>query len=199
VDRWVRNFSVSVAVMFTSESCMSLFIDTYDRLYCSLDARSRIIRTSLLHDINRTETVAGNGSVGLAGNMLNRPRGIFVDLNMTLYVADCFNSRVQQFRSGERNGTTVAGNGAPGTVILNKPIAVILDGNGFLFIADAARNHIVASGPNGFRCIIGCGAGIGVLNSPGTIHFDSGGNLLVMESGNSRLQKFLMMNNSCGE
>ena len=57
VDRWVRNFSVSVTVMFTSESCMILFIDTYDRLYCSLDTRSRIIRTSLLHDINRTEPI----------------------------------------------------------------------------------------------------------------------------------------------
>jgi hypothetical protein len=58
-----------------------------------------------------------------------------------LYVADCFNSWVQKFRSGERNGITVAGNGASGTVILNKPIAVILDGSGYLYIADAARKQ----------------------------------------------------------
>lgn len=72
-----------------------------------------------------------------------------------------------------------------------------MDGNGYFFIADASNNRIVASGPNGFRCIIGCGVGAGTApNHPRTIHFDSHGNLLVMASGNSQLLKFLLASNS---
>ena len=118
---------------------------------------------------------------------------------MSLYVADCHNDRVQMFRRGERHGITLAGNGSSGTIDLNQPIGIIVDGNGYLFIADAINDRIVASGPNGFRCIIGCGAGVGALNHPRTIHFDSDGNLLVMDYGNSRLLKFLFVSNSCSK
>ena len=132
--------------------------------------------------------------------MLDTPRGIFVDLNMSLYVADCGNDRVQLFRRGERNGITLAGSGSSGTINLYCPIGVILDGNGYLFIADASNNRVVASGPGGFRCIIGCSVGGGTaLNHPRTIHFDSHGNLLVMASGNRQLLKFLLVSNSCGK
>ena len=119
---------------------------------------------------------------------------------MNLYVTDCNNNRVQMFRVGERNGTTLAGNGSSGTIDLHRPVGVVLDGNGYLFIADAYNDRIVASGPNGFRCIIGCVAGgSSAVNRPRTMHFDSDGNLLVMDSGNSRLLKFLLVNSSCGQ
>ena len=37
------------------------------------------------------------------------PRGIFVDTNLDLYVADRYNHRVQLFRSGQLDAVTVAG------------------------------------------------------------------------------------------
>ena len=137
VDRWIDNASTPITAMFVSESCRSLFVDTYDRLYCSQDLLARVIRNSLLWTINQTTVVAGTGITGSAANMLNGPRGIFVDLNMALYVADSDNDRVQMFRAGERNGTTIAGNGSSGTIALNRPFAIILDGDGYFFIADA--------------------------------------------------------------
>ena len=199
VDRWTRNSNFSIPAMYVISACYSLFVDTYDRLYCSVGGSHQVIRNSYLGNINQTETVAGNGAPGSTADMLDTPRGIFVDLNMSLYVADSHNDRVQMFRRGERHGITLAGNGSSGTIDLNRPIGIILDGNGYLYIADTSNNRIVASGPSGFRCIIGCDAGMGAVNYPRTIHFDSAGNLLVMDSGTGRLLKFLRATNSCGK
>ena len=199
VDRWTQIFNISITAMRVNESCRGLFVDTYSRLYCSLSGSARVIRNSFLGNINLPEMVAGNGTPGSTADMLNEPRGIFVDLKMSLYVADCGNDRVQRFRRGDRNGTTIVGNGSSGTIDLNCPVGIILDGNGYLFIADSLNDRIVGQGSNGFRCIIGCGSGTSALDSPTTIHFDSHANLLVMDSGNGRLMKFLFVNNSCGK
>ena len=199
VDRWIGNASTPITAMSVNESCRSLFIDIHDQLYCSQDISARVIRNSPLWNISQTTIVAGTGISGLATDMLNQPRGIFVDLNLTLYVADFGNDRVQMFRAGERNGTTIAGNGSFGTIALSRPSAIILDGNGYLFIADTSNTRIVASGPNGFRCIIGCVPGTNVMGFPRTIHFDGDGNLLVMDSANKQLLKFLLMTDSCGK
>ena len=199
VDRWTQNFTTSITAMVGNDSCWALFIDIRDQLYCAQSGQARVIRHSLWGTISQTETVAGNGTVGSDANMLNAPRGIFVDLNLTMYITDCFNDRVQMFRVGEKNGTTIAGQGASGTIYLDRPVGIVMDGSGYLFIGDAFHNRIVASGPDGFRCVVGCGAGSSPLNHPRTVHFDRVGNLAVMDLGNSRLQKFFLVNNSCGE
>ena len=199
VNRWTRNSILPITVMFVSGSCWNLFVDIHDQLYCSQTAQSRVIRNSLWGNINRTETVAGNGTNGSTANMLSQPRGVFVDLSMTVYVADCYNDRVQMFPAGERNATTIAGTGAIETIDLNQPVGIVMDGSGYLFIADTANNRIVGSGPNGFRCVVGCDAGTSPLNHPRTVHFDSGGNLVVMDAGNNRIQKFFLISNSCGK
>ena len=199
VDRWTRNSTTPITAMVVNGSCWSLFVDIRDQLYCAQSDQYRVIRQSLWGDINQAEIVAGNGTLGSAANTLNGPRGISVDLNITLYVADCFNNRVQMFRAGEKNGTTIAGQGATGTIILSRPVGIVMDGSGYLFIVDVFNSRIVGSGPNGFRCIVGCGAGSSALNHPRTVHFDSQGNLVVMDSGNRRIQIFLLTTNSCGK
>jgi hypothetical protein len=147
--------------------------------------------------------VAGNVSAGSTSNMLNGPNGIFVDINFILYVADCGNARIQQFQPGQLNGTTVVGNGAPGTFTLSGPVAVTTDGDGYLFIVDYYGNRIVGSGPNGYRCVIGCsglsGSASDQLYYPRSFSFDSFGNIFVVDTGNSRIQKFMLATNSCGK
>ena len=113
-------------------------------LYCSISSQSRVMRLSLLGNQNRTEIIAGAAGVGSTAYKLNRPRGTFVDLNITLYVADCGNDRVQMFPSGQTMGITVAGNGSSGTIDLRCPVAVVVDGSGYLFIADASNHRIRA-------------------------------------------------------
>jgi DNA-binding beta-propeller fold protein YncE len=132
--------------------------------------------------------------------MLNQPRGIFVDSNLTLYVADCANNRIQRFPSGQTNGITVA---ITGSITLNCPSGVVLDADGYLFIADTYYNRIVGSGPYGFRCIVGCtmagGSALNEINQPAALSFDSYGNLFVADTYNNRIQKFLLATNSSGK
>ena len=87
------------------------------------------------------------------------------------------------------------------TITLTCPSSIVLDADGYLFIADHQNHRIVGSGLNGFRCIVGClgGGGGGASNQllhPATLSFDHFGNIYITDEGNNRIQKFLLMNSS---
>ncbi|UJR16862.1 hypothetical protein I4U23_003760 [Adineta vaga] len=136
-----------------------------------------------------------------AANMLSTPCGIFVSINFDLYVADYGNNRIQLFRLGQSNGITVAGNTSVNVTIgLSGPTGVVLDANNYLFIVDRDSHQIIRQETNGFRCLIGCsGSGLSAnqLFYPSRMTFDSNGNIYVADSGNNRIQKFCLSNNSC--
>jgi tripartite motif-containing protein 71 len=162
----------------------------------------QVIKRSLNSSDNQLTTVAGIDCPGFLFNMLYYPSGIFVDINFNLYVADSGNNRIQLFQSGQLNGTTVAGNTAPGTIALNFPTGIALDADGYLFIVDSDNNRIVGSGPNGFRCVAGCSGHSSLSNqlyNPQSMAFDSYGNIFVTDTGNGRIQKFLLATNSCSK
>jgi sugar lactone lactonase YvrE len=203
VDKWLSNTTSSTPAMYVPIYCYSLFIDLNNTLYCSLTPLQQVIAKSLDDVSNTLKTVAGTGCVGSTSNMLRSPRGIFVDINFNLYVADSNNDRIQLFQSGQQNAKTVAGNGALETITLLRPISVVLDGDGYLFIVDSNNNRIVGSGPNGFRCIVGCSGVWGStsyqLYYPQTMAFDSYGNIFVVDTDNSRIQKFVLASNVSGK
>jgi hypothetical protein len=92
--------------------------------------------------------------------MLCYPQGIFVNTNFDLYVADSGNNRIQLFKSGESNATTIIINGTSGNITLLNPRGVVLDADGHLLIVDTVNARIIGSDVNGFRCVAGCsGAG----------------------------------------
>jgi len=203
VVKWTANGTSSVFVTNVSSECLGLFIDINNTLYCSMDNIHMITKISLNGGANIQKTIAGNGSSGSAANMLNSPNGIFVDGNLSLYVADWGNNRIQLFRWNQSIGVTVVGSAATGTISLSGPSGVILDGDGYFFIVDFWNNRIVGSSSSGFRCIAGCSTTSGSsptqLNWPRTVAFDSDGNIYVSDYNNNRIQKFVVMNNSCGE
>ena len=203
VEKWPMNMGTMQTVMNVSASCFRLFIDLNNAIYCSLDTLHQVISTSLNGGLTTPTLVAGNGSAGSASVMLSGPRGVFVDAAISLYVADCGNNRVQLFLTGQSNGSTLAGNGASGTTTLNCPIAVTLDWRRYLYILDRNNHRIVGSGPDGFRCLVGCtginGSAPNQLSSPRSFSFDRQGNLIVNDLGNTRIQKFLVATNSCSE
>ena len=203
VKRWTLTSTNSTIAMYTNGTCYGLFIDRNDDLYCSMAPPHQVFRISTNGLTNVSIPVAGNGTSGAESNMLYNPRGIFVDSNFTLFVAECGNNRVQRFLLGELNGTTVAGNGSFGNFALWCPSKVVLDMDGYLFITDYYNNRVIGSGPLGFRCIAGCtgasGPGSNQLNGPHSLSFDSDNNLFVLEMGNARIQKFLFQKNSCGK
>jgi tripartite motif-containing protein 71 len=203
VDKWAMGTNYSVPVMYVSSQCFGLFVDINNILYCSMRDLYQVVAKSLNSVSNVTTIVAGTGCSGSTSYMLNEPHGIFVDINLDLYVADSYNHRIQLFRSEQLGGTTVAGDESSSTTIsLNYPTGIILDANKYLFIVDSWNNRIVGSGPNGFRCLVGCsagGSGSDQLVFPSALSFDSYGNMFVADWDNDRIQKFFLSTNSCGE
>ena len=161
----------------------------------------QVIAKSLDNVFSPLTIVAGTGTAGSSSSMLSSPYGIFVDINFDLYVADCVNDRVQLFHEGESNGITVAGITAPVTFALDCPTAVVLDADNYLFITDYnTGSRVIGSGPNGFRCLVGCsgsGSLAHQLNGPWSLSFDIYGNIYVADRMNNRIQKFLLSTNSC--
>ena len=188
VSIWSVNATDGQPVMFISRYCRALFVDQNNSLYCSVIDMHQVLMKSLNDPMNTFITVAGTGCRGSDSDMLASPAGIFVDMNVNLYVADNDNHRIQLFVYGNRNGTTVAGDGASGTISLNYPRNIVLDGNGYLFIADTGNHRIVGSGPGGFRCVAGCtsesGSGSNQLSYPQSLNFDSDGNIWVADTEN---------------
>jgi hypothetical protein len=124
-------------------------------------------------------------------------------VNFDLYVADCYNNRIQLFQSGEFNGKTVAGNKSSNpTISLSNPTGIVLDAYKYLFIVDSWNCRIVGSGPNGFRCLIGCdgwGSQSNPLSYPWSLSFDRYGNMFVTDRNNNRIQKYLFNESSCSK
>jgi hypothetical protein len=74
-----------------------------------------------------------------------------------------------------------------------------LDAQKYLFIVDSLNHRIVGSGPNGFRCLVGCygfGSQSNQLNVPFSLSFDRSGNMFVTDQGRRRIQKFEYLENS---
>ena len=203
LEKWATNASNSTIAMYVDGACGGVFVDIYESVYCSLTEYHRVLKRSIDGDANTTSIVAGNGTLGSAPDLLHHAYGIFVNIDLSLYVADCYNNRIQVFLQASVNGTTVAGNGAPDTIILDKPGGVALDMDGYLFITDRSNHRIVGSGPNGFRCIAACTGSNGLaadqLYQPFALSFDTFGNLYVTDTDHHRIQKFILARNTCGK
>ncbi|CAF1091298.1 unnamed protein product [Adineta ricciae] len=201
VNKWILNMTTRTIVMNVSDRCLSLFIDMNDTLYCSNVRLHQIVKVSLSDAPDNVSVAAGNGTSGSTATQLYTPGGIFVDENFNLYVADYGNDRIQLFQWNQRNGTTVAGDGAPGTITLSGPSDIILDGNQYMYITELYNARIIASSPYGFRCLVGCtginGSAANQLFGPTSLAFDSYGNIFVADRDNGRIQKFLLSTKSC--
>ena len=198
VDKWISSTNTSVPVMNVNSSCGGLFVDINDNLYCSMSDHHQVVKGWLSGSAMASTTiVAGTGYPGSASNELSAPLGIFIDVNLDLYVADCNNDRVQLFQSGQSNGITVAGSASPDpTISLSCPSGVVLGSDKYLFIVDYHNSRIVGSGPNSFRCLVGCygeGSESNQLIYPFSLSFDRSGNMFVTDQWNHRIQKFLIL------
>ncbi|CAF4239172.1 unnamed protein product, partial [Adineta steineri] len=110
VQRWNAETDTFATVMNVSSECAGLFVDINNTLYCSMSANHQVVKRSLNDAVMASNRVAAGTAIrGSASNQLADPSGIFVDVNLDLYVADCDNDRVQLFQTGGLNGITVAG------------------------------------------------------------------------------------------
>ena len=203
VDKWMNNDTTIESVARFNGTCFGLFIDLNNTLYCAEHDWHQVASLSLDDSANISTLVAGTGILGSTSYQLYYPWGIFVNTNFDLYVADQGNHRIQRFRAGESNGTTVAGNGIPSNLSLNQPTDVILDADGYLYIADNGNDRIVRVGLTDYQCIIGCsgsgGSSSSQLSTAYSLRFDKQANIYVTDEHNHRIQKFMLSTNSCSE
>jgi hypothetical protein len=204
VEKWTLNATEGIAVENFPYGCYALFADITNYLYCSLPFEDRIIKKSL--DVRRSTAtnVGGNGTSGSASNMLNKPYGIFVDINFDLYVADCGNNRVQRFIANQIDGITVAGNSTEKpSITLRCPVGVFMDADKYLFIVEKENHRIIGSKSDGFYCLAGCLSTSGIssypLRFPIAAAFDSYGNIFVLKDSIDRIHKFILMVNVSGK
>ena len=91
-------------------------------------------------------TVAGGDGQDSRVNKLNRPYGLYVDDDQTVFVADTWNHRIVEWKPGATSGQVVAGGNGPGNQPnqLNRPTDVVVDKEtDSLIICNRANQRVI--------------------------------------------------------
>ncbi|HEX2325928.1 MAG TPA: flippase activity-associated protein Agl23, partial [Chloroflexota bacterium] len=128
------------------------------------------------------------GATGRGPGQLNTPRGLALDAQGNVYVADSLNHRIQKF---DRTGKLLSAWGTEGTGDgqFKEPMGVAVDGQGNIFVADTWNHRIQKLDSNG-KFVTKWSGQSGGFWGPRGIVADSQGNVYVTDTGNKRIQKF---------
>ncbi|MBK8598767.1 MAG: hypothetical protein IPN83_25000 [Holophagales bacterium] len=190
----------------------------YDRagnLYIADMANQRIRKVD--RATGRISTVAGTGAAGFAGDgrhawgaTLAYPAGLAFDRAGNLYIADSENNRIRRVRVATGVIETFAGTGEWGfsgdggpalQASLAQPLALALDGDGNLLVADSFNDRVrkVDLGSLVITTIAGSGsqasagdggpATLATLRLPVALALDLAGNIFVAEQDGHRVRK----------
>lgn len=153
----------------------------YGDLYISDTENDLLIKISAL---SRRGTIFGGFTYG-RGDLVD-PAGIAVSSNEEVFVCDNGNDRIVRFDSF---GSFVS---AFGREYLLKPEGLDFGPNGRLLVTDTGHDRIVVFSIDGsFLQEFGVpGNGPGSFRDPRDLVYDGRGNLYILDSGNSRIQKF---------
>ncbi|NLG26333.1 MAG: hypothetical protein GX557_00350, partial [Chloroflexi bacterium] len=139
------------------------------------------------------------GTLGSAPGELRSPKGVAVDANGLVYVADTFNHRVQVYDAG---GSLVRQWGSQGSAAgqFSEPWGIGVAPNGDVYVADTWNHRIQVFGADGAYKRMWGGPDVGqvdtvqgsgnLLYGPRSIAFDADGNVYVSDTGNKRVVKY---------
>jgi trimeric autotransporter adhesin len=173
-------------------------LDSSGNLYIADTGNNRIRKVNTAGIIS---TVAGTGAVGSAGDLgpataalLNGPRGVGVDANGNLFIADTGNNRIREvtpdgiiYTIAGQNIAGFAGDGGPASAAqFNGPSGLLLDGSGNLYVADTYNNRVrqltpgstgSAGSDTGSVTVVNAASGSGGSVAPGEVVSIMGTNL----------------------
>ncbi|CAF1025762.1 unnamed protein product [Adineta steineri] len=165
-----------------------MFIEPQSMLIWIADTNnSRIVKW-----VNSSTALTVCGSYGSNSNQFISPKGLFVDTaaGNTLYVVDSGNHRVQMWLPGATSGKTVAGiTGYYGTGLnqLWNPLAIVVDSNQNMYIADVTNARIL-------QWKVGASSGVSIegmtVYGTSTISFDPNGSLFIADTAKNRVLRF---------
>ncbi|CAF1283431.1 unnamed protein product [Rotaria sordida] len=158
---------------------------------------------SYTSDASLGSIVAGGNGLGTNNTQLNYPTGLYFDSFMnSLVIANFKANNIVQWTLGASNWTLVAGSitGSPGnsSVLLYRPADVTLDPIGNVHVVDTGNHQIqlFLAGQTEGTTIAGIsymsGSNSTQLTIPYIVRLDSQLNLYVVDTGNSRIQRFLL-------
>jgi sugar lactone lactonase YvrE len=168
------------------------------------DAQNNRIRK--ISSSGKVTTVAGSGVAGFRDGpgstaQFNFPRGIAIDPQGNLFVADGSNFRIRKITpdgivstisGGDREGST---DGDAGTALFEYPNDIVTDGAGNLFVLDISRVRkisadgivtTIAGSTDGYADGEGATAR---FYTPDGIGIDHQGNIYVADTNNNRIRK----------
>ena len=192
----------------------SVAYDQAGNLYFA-ESRNHVIRR--VDSSGNMTVVAGSATQGFSGDggdstraELDSPRGVAVDAQGNIFIADTRNNRIRRVDAITHLITTIAGTGTPSyrgdsgpatNAALALPLALALDGANHLFIADTGNQRIrridlgtglittvAGNGAQGFSGD-GAAAANAALNTPSGLAADSFGNLFIADTGNHRIRE----------
>ena len=191
VEKLTVKAKESTVVMIVNSTCYGLFVDISNNIYCSLAYERQIVKQSLIMGTNTFDIVARD--TGFCRTLCS-PRGLFVDINLDLYVADCSLREIRRFKPGDKIGRAIVQTEKQSSFKLNCPVAVFLDIHKDIFIVDSSHERIIRWNPNGFYCLLGCSQHE-TLSYPRTAAFDSYGNIFVLNFNVQQIKKFELIEN----
>ncbi len=186
----------------------NLALDSAGNLYVSSQVENRLRRITAA---GMVQPFAGTGNVGFSGDgagaaaaTFNVTRGIAVDGNDAVYIADEMNDRVRRV---DAQGTITtyagmshyAGDGGPARdAVMKYPWGVAVDANGNVFISDSDNHRIRIVAPQGtIATYAGNGTadradgprGSAGLSLPAGMAFDVSGSLYFADIGSGRVRR----------
>ncbi|MEQ8280835.1 MAG: RHS repeat-associated core domain-containing protein [Deltaproteobacteria bacterium] len=191
-------------------------IDSLGRLYFSNNS----VNVSRIGLSGQIERVAGNGTIGFSGDggpadqaQLSVPRGIAIDRNDMLYIADSRNNRIRRVDLSTGIISTFAGNGVGAfagdggpalSASIRNPIGLAIDSQDALYVStgifsrrvrrirpDGDIETYAGSGSQWFLGFTGDGqlATAGRLCAPEGIAFDQNDNLYIADAGCASIRR----------
>ena len=154
-----------------------------DKIYIAEDAPNHRIQI-----LNKDLTFSSYfGRHGTSENgQFNNPLGVAFDSTGNLYVADCYNHRVQVF-TPEGKFLRKFGVGNKNTL----PYSIAIDCNDTMYIADLSNHILIYTSQGQFlRSFGSTGKADGQLQSPRGVTLDKDGYILVSDRDNNRIQIF---------
>ncbi|CAF1116879.1 unnamed protein product [Rotaria sordida] len=175
----------------------AIYVDSNATMYI-LDSNNYRVLQWNVDELLGTVIVGGRGS-GSTLDKIALSYGMFVDNQYNVYVSENANNRVAKWFNGNTTaGVLVAGGNGVGSTAdkLNGPWGIFVDGSNTVFIVDR-NNHRVqkwVSGVTAGVTIAGSNGDPGPwsyqFNNPTAIMFDIYGFMYVLDSSNSRVQKW---------
>jgi len=187
--------------------------DAQGNLYIADEANNRV---RMVSPTGKLTTIAGHASGGYLGDggpaveaTLNNPGGVAVDTYGLVYIADTGANRIRRI-SPEGTITTFAGTGNGGfygdgvsarNASIDHPTAIMVDRNGYVYIADTNNNRIRRISPDGNITTVAGSTSVpgfggdnalaiyAQLSKPTGLAQDRAGNIYIADTGNGRIRR----------